>query len=250
MSTAAHKPRVLIVDDHEDYRQSVIPKRLERLGAECLQAQDVEEACRLAEQLSNDKANPIRLVVLDMHMPASSRHANIEEDAGLQVLKACQRLQLVLDNCRIIVFTAHQSYANCVEAIKAGAFSYIPKLEQPDETGRMIGGFDELMTLCEKLLREQSGHTAVPDAAWLERNYDGLIRDFPGQWVAFVDCHTAREAGVEDVERDGLVILNDVSYETLRQRIIRSPAILRHLPPIVWVAASSAKHAFQQKEPK
>ena len=72
----------------------------------------------------------------------------------MDALNIYAKLGLVKEQCRVIVFTAYPSYENCVNAVKAGAYAYIPKLEQPDGSG---GGMDGCPGLPERAVRGRAG---------------------------------------------------------------------------------------------
>ncbi len=226
---------VLVVDDDDEIRDEIIPQRLAELDVRCIMARDIQEAFELAEEHAPERGDPIDLVILDMHLPHSSKHVRIEEEAGVLILNISDGLQLFGPQCQSIIFTAYPSYENCVSSVKAGAYAYIPKFQQLDGSG---GGLDELVAVCQRLLApsQLSISTAQPDEAWLERNYPWLREHYPGRWVTFPDGELAREAGLKGQKQDGRVILSGDSYIELRRKIIGSTAVLRALPPILRVA--------------
>src|SRR5216684_169772 len=101
--------RILIVDDEEVLRD-VLDAVLRREGFEVAMAASGEEALSI---LDNDDA--IDLVILDIMLPGIS---------GIDTLRA---LRIANPYLPVIVITAYSSIDGAIEAMKHGAFHYIPK---------------------------------------------------------------------------------------------------------------------------
>lgn len=100
--------KILIIDDEEDMLESC-SRILKRLGYETLTEKDPLKALELLERERPD------LVLTDLRMPGLN---------GLEVLKAAKRL----DPESVVIFlTAYATIETAVEAMKEGAFDYIPK---------------------------------------------------------------------------------------------------------------------------
>ena len=107
------KGRILIVDDEEDIRET-LADRLEAEGFEVMQAVNGVEGM---EGIRNSDPD---IVLLDLQMP---------EMDGMQVLENIARERL---ETTVVVITAYGTIERAVEAMKAGAFDFIPKPFEPD----------------------------------------------------------------------------------------------------------------------
>ena len=101
--------RVLIVDDEEVLRD-VLDAVLRREGFEVVMAASGEEALSVLDQDEN-----IDLVILDIMLPGIS---------GIDTLRA---VRISNPSLPVIVITAFSSIDGAIEAMKHGAFHYIPK---------------------------------------------------------------------------------------------------------------------------
>jgi len=105
--------RVLIIDDDPLVRAGC-RKVLERRGFTCTDAQDGLRALECVRRASFDAA------LLDLKLPGLS---------GMETLK---KLRHESPNTAIIVITGYASIDSAVEAVKAGAFDYLPKPFTPE----------------------------------------------------------------------------------------------------------------------
>src|SRR6267142_3676628 len=101
--------RILIVDDEEVLRD-VLDAVLRREGFDIVMAATGEQALASLDQDEN-----IDLVILDIMLPGIS---------GIDTLRA---LRIANPNLPVIVITAFSSIDGAIEAMKHGAFHYIPK---------------------------------------------------------------------------------------------------------------------------
>jgi DNA-binding NtrC family response regulator len=99
---------ILVVDD-EEVLQDVLGTLLRREGLRPIAARTGEEALLIAER------EPIDLVLLDLMLPGMS---------GMEVLK---QLRSRDPEQVVIVVTAYSSIESAIEAMRVGAFHYIPK---------------------------------------------------------------------------------------------------------------------------
>ena len=99
---------ILVVDD-EEVLQDVLGTLLKREGFRPLAARTGEEALLIAER------EPIDLVLLDLMLPGMS---------GMEVLKQIRGRD---PEQVVIVVTAYSSIESAIEAMRIGAFHYIPK---------------------------------------------------------------------------------------------------------------------------
>ncbi len=100
--------RVLVVDDEEGLRDTMA-QFLERDGHVCLTAESVEAAL---VALAGD---PVDVVVTDIVMPGRS---------GMDLLQEMNALSL---RCQVIVVTGEPTVETASDAVRAGAFDYVPK---------------------------------------------------------------------------------------------------------------------------
>jgi two-component system response regulator PilR (NtrC family) len=100
--------RILIVDDEEVLRD-VLEAVLRREGFDVLLASSGEEALNLLD------SDEVDLVILDIMLPGIS---------GIDTLRS---IRIANPNLPVIVITAFSSIDGAIEAMKHGAFHYIPK---------------------------------------------------------------------------------------------------------------------------
>jgi DNA-binding NtrC family response regulator len=128
---------VLIVDDDPTARR-LIEVRLKALGYETAAAGDGQQA------LERIQTDPPALVLLDLQMPRMG---------GLELLQALRQAGIDLP---VIVITAHGSVEAAVDAMKAGAYDFLPKPFDPRHLEIVVRKALERTTLVEsnRLLRD------------------------------------------------------------------------------------------------
>src|SRR3989304_5641415 len=104
--------RVLIVDDDAASRR-LLEVRLRALECDVVQAADGQQALAVIQQ------EVPALMLLDLQMPRVD---------GMEVLRTLRREGIDLPT---IVITAHGSIQNAVEAMKEGAYDFLPKPFDP-----------------------------------------------------------------------------------------------------------------------
>ncbi|KFA87343.1 MULTISPECIES: response regulator transcription factor [Archangium] len=112
--TPGHAPTLLLVDDEAVFRERLARAFRER-GFEVSTAGSYDEALALATKDSPE------LAVVDLKMPGRG---------GLELVRALHALDA---STRIIVLTGYGSIATAVEAVKLGAFNYLPKPADVDD---------------------------------------------------------------------------------------------------------------------
>lgn len=112
--TPGHAPTLLLVDDEAVFRERLARAFRER-GFEVSTAGSYDEALALATKESPE------LAVVDLRMPGRS---------GLELVRALHALDA---STRIIVLTGYGSIATAVDAVKLGAFNYLPKPADVDD---------------------------------------------------------------------------------------------------------------------
>lgn len=132
------KPRVLVIDDDEVARESA-EVLLTRWGYTVMLAVSGEEG------LQYIKADPPDLVLVDLAMPGIS---------GQEVLAAVQEYDPAII---CIMVTGHATLQAAIDAMKNGAYDFLPKPFSPDELRRaVVRGFEHRFLEMEaKELREE-----------------------------------------------------------------------------------------------
>jgi two-component system response regulator PilR (NtrC family) len=136
--------KILIVDDERSMRD-VLSIMLKRAGYDVTVATDGEEAIAQVEKELFD------LVITDLKMPKAG---------GLDVLKAVKECS---PDSVVLIITAFASPESAVEAMKLGAFDYLPKPFQVDEVQLKIRnalGSRRLSTENMLLRREMAAKTS------------------------------------------------------------------------------------------
>jgi two-component system, NtrC family, response regulator AtoC len=106
--------RILVVDD-EDYMREVVRSALENAGIEVDEAADGKSALAMLRQY------PYNVIITDLRLPGPSGEAILEEAISL------------FPETVVIVMTGFGNIQSAVEAIRRGAFDYLPKPFQLDE---------------------------------------------------------------------------------------------------------------------
>ena len=119
---------ILVVDDAADTRE-VIKDRLESLGYRVLTAANGSEGLEALE-----RHNP-QLVLLDVEMPGMN---------GLEVLKQIRRQE---HDVTVVMITAYGTIERAVQAMKSGAYDFIPKPFEPDHIALIVAKALERETL-------------------------------------------------------------------------------------------------------
>jgi DNA-binding NtrC family response regulator len=115
----SYNDTILVVDDDPDIRE-VLKDRLESLGYNVFAGASGVEALELLE-----KQNP-QIVLMDIEMP---------EMSGLEALKEIRKRQI---DITVVMITAHGTIERAVEAIRQGAYDFIPKPFEPDHIALIV----------------------------------------------------------------------------------------------------------------
>jgi two-component system NtrC family sensor kinase len=122
--------RLLLVDDEEDYRET-IAKRLKVRGFIVFEASNGREAI---DALSRE---PVDVVVLDVKMPV------------MDGMEALYHIKKDFPDIEVIMLTGHASPQDGVEGIKSGAFDYLCK---PIEFEHLMSKIEQAY---DKIIREK-----------------------------------------------------------------------------------------------
>jgi PAS domain S-box-containing protein len=105
---------ILVADDEGDIRDGA-ERILKRIGFRVLKAARGDEAQKMAEAMRPD------MVLLDLKMPGQD---------GLEVLKFIRQMD---PRILVIIITGYATVEAAIEAMKRGAYDFIPKPFEPDQ---------------------------------------------------------------------------------------------------------------------
>src|SRR5690606_37895919 len=105
--------KVLVIDDEEGIRLGS-SRILSRMDCEVLTASRGEEALEIIER------QPVSIVLLDLKMPGMD---------GMEVLARIRRKD---ESILVIVITGFAMVETAIEAMKQGAYDFVPKPFEPD----------------------------------------------------------------------------------------------------------------------
>jgi DNA-binding response OmpR family regulator len=183
--TEANTARILVVDDNEDNRFTLV-RRLNRNGYTA-----VEEAINGRQALELLQAKPFDLVLLDIMMP---------EMDGYQVLEHLKK-DLQLRHIPVIMISAVDEIDSVVKCIELGAEDYLPKPFNPTLLRARIGASlekkrmrDKEAQFLDQIRTERNRadtllHAILPPAAVRELKASGKVmpRRFEDVGVLFCD---------------------------------------------------------------
>jgi DNA-binding NarL/FixJ family response regulator len=180
------RSRVLVVDDHELFRESLVSLIAQEEDLEVVgQAGDGLEALRLVRDLLPD------LVLMDIHMPLGGG------------LEATQRIRASHPATRVLILSISQDDADLLEALQAGAAGFVQKDSSKAQFLRAI----RLVLAGETALSPRQT-TSVVTA--FRRTSAQLARAAPGE----------DDAGLTTRERDVLEwLVQGASNEEIAERL-------------------------------
>jgi two-component system, OmpR family, phosphate regulon sensor histidine kinase PhoR len=135
---------ILVVDDEESIREGS-ERILTRMGYQ------VYKASRGSEGLEILGQHPVAIVLLDLKMPGMD---------GMEVLDHIKRLN---PEIMVIIITGYATLETAIEAMKQGAYDFIPKPFEPDQLRIVINRARERIRLTEeteKLAQERQRNLA------------------------------------------------------------------------------------------
>uniref|UniRef100_A0A7C6AG08 Response regulator n=1 Tax=candidate division WOR-3 bacterium TaxID=2052148 RepID=A0A7C6AG08_UNCW3 len=151
--------KILVVDDEITVCKS-ITSALEDLDYTVDMALSGEEAVNKHNQ------NQYHLIIADLMMP---------DITGIELLK---KIKAVSPDTQFILVTGYPSIKTAVEAIKLGAFDYIPKPFTPDELRSVVNRAIQSRTskLSEKITAIPKDYYCIIDNAWAKIEPDGNVK--------------------------------------------------------------------------
>jgi signal transduction histidine kinase/DNA-binding response OmpR family regulator len=174
VTTEAPDLHILVVDDERDIRDGS-ERILARKGYKVTKASNGEEALRCVEQ------TPFSIVLLDLKMPGMD---------GLEVLRLIRESH---PDTLIIVITGYATIETAIEAMKRGAYDFMPKPFKPDQLRIVVDRAVERMRLTEEARRlEAERQRTLKDLHLEQSRTRTVIRALPdGVIVTTPDAHVA-----------------------------------------------------------
>jgi len=115
-----HYFNVLIVDDEEDFLETII-KRLNKRQVDASGARSGEEALELLKEKTFD------VIILDVKMPG-----------GMDGIEALRKIKKIQPLAEVLLLTGHASVETSIEGMKLGAFDYLLKPIKLDDLLKKI----------------------------------------------------------------------------------------------------------------
>ncbi len=201
------KGRVLVVDDEEVICQSV-NKILKKKKLEVDTAFSAQEALAKMSELNYD------VVLTDLMMP---------EVTGMQLLETIKAKE---PSISVIMITGYPTIRTAVQAIKLGAFDYIPKPFTPEELASVTLRALERTRIYEEERRERIPEAAVEEkkvpeikpekkVVIIEKIEEGRLYCIPEHTWARVESDGNVRVGMEDMFRRtaGKIVNIDLPFE-------------------------------------
>jgi len=162
-----YTPRILVVDD-----EMIVCESCKRILEE--DGYEVEIALNGMEALDKLKANSFDILITDLKMPGID---------GMEVLKTSRR---EYPETVVIMITGFSTVETAVEAMKLGAFDYIPKPFTPDEVSIVVKKAIEKKTLVleniylrQELQEKYGAHNIVGKSKKMQEIYRIIAKVAP-----------------------------------------------------------------------
>ena len=161
METTAAELTILIADDEEDIRDGA-ERILKRIGFRVVKAARGDEAERKVEALRPD------LVLLDLKMPGRD---------GMEVLKSIRGID---PRILVIIITGFATVETAIEAMKRGAYDFIPKPFEPDPLRIVVNRAAEKIRLTREAERlEQEKLRTLSDLGTEKSRIHTIVESLP-----------------------------------------------------------------------
>jgi two-component system, NtrC family, response regulator AlgB len=162
--------RILIVDDEPNIRKSL------RIALESMK-NTVEEAVSLADAAKRIERSPFDAAFIDLRL---------RDESGLDLLESLARLSPRL---AVVIITAFASIDSAVDAMRRGAFDYLPKPFTPAQIRAVLERFERVRGLRSQIadLQEQIG-VEVPEVSLGTSDSQVRLVLEQGQQVAATDA--------------------------------------------------------------
>lgn len=152
---------VLVVDDEQDIRDAS-ERILSRVGYR------IQKASRGDDALDILNKNSIDIVLLDLKMP------------GMDGMEVLTRLRERDKDIQIIVITGYATVETAIEAMKQGAYDFIPKPFEPDQLRIVVNRAWEKIHFVQETQRlEQERNRTLADLDTEKSRIRTIIESFP-----------------------------------------------------------------------
>jgi two-component system, OmpR family, phosphate regulon sensor histidine kinase PhoR len=152
---------ILVVDDEQDIRDAS-ERILVRTGFQVLKASHGNEALNI---LDTDR---IDIVLLDLKMP------------GMDGLEVLQRIRELSETTQVIVITGYATVETAIEAMKQGAYDFIPKPFEPDQLRIVVNrAWEKICFIQEAQRLEQERSRTLYDLDTEKSRIRTIIESFP-----------------------------------------------------------------------
>lgn len=168
---------ILAVEDNADYLELLV-EELEICGYQHVTtAQNPEEAAEKLEQ------HFFEVIIADMRLAG-------DDGGGFAVFEEVQRRNL---SAAVIILTANDTVADCRRAHRLGAWDYIPKNLQAEDTDV----FEELHDSIQAALAYFNRWGNHKDEKWIKENLAFLEENYANQYVAVINNGVIESAETE-----------------------------------------------------
>jgi two-component system phosphate regulon sensor histidine kinase PhoR len=194
-------PTILVIDDEARVREGC-RKVLAREGYEVMIAESGEVGLQMIEQQHYD------IILLDLMMPSLS---------GFDVLAHVKALH---PDTVIIVISGYATVENSIEAMKRGAFDFIPKPFSPEQLRVITKKAIEYTRAMQDIADEKSRMRVL-----INRLTDGVMATDSAKRVVLANPAFLRMAGCREVRAVGRPVGEVIHEEQLEQMIDRALAL-------------------------
>ena len=161
MSTKPGDMTILVADDEADIRDGA-ERILQRMGYRVLKAASGREAKQTVERLRPS------LVLLDLKMPGGD---------GMEVMRFIQELDRRI---LVIIITGYATVEAAIQAMKQGAYDFIPKPFEPDQLRIVVNRTAETIRLArEAELLEQEKLRTLSDLDTEKSRIRAIVESLP-----------------------------------------------------------------------
>jgi two-component system phosphate regulon sensor histidine kinase PhoR len=194
-------PTILVIDDEERVREGC-RKVLAREGYEVSIAEGGDRGLKMIEQQHYD------IILLDLMMPSLS---------GFDVLAHVKALH---PDSLIIVISGYATLENSIEAMKRGAFDFIPKPFSPEQLRVMIKKAIEYNRAMQDIADEKSRMRVL-----INRLTDGVMATDSRKRVLLANPAFLRMLGCHEVQAVGRPVGEVIRHAQIEQMIDKALAL-------------------------
>jgi PAS domain S-box-containing protein len=222
-----HNPRILIIDDEPRIRDACLMVLSDK-GFDVAAAPDGEQGLQMIKETHYD------IVLVDLMMPTIS---------GFDVLSEVRKNH---PDTVVIVITGYATLEHSIEAMKKGAFDFIPKPFTPDQ----------LRAVVDKSLRYTSALQDIADSksrlgVMVNRLTDGVMTTDARKLIVQVNpafLHMIEYHGKEVVGRHVDEVIHDQNLlEAIDQALIMPPDTSTEITKEIQVIANNEEKSFNAR---